>query len=75
MNRLGQMLKLHRVSRNKTVRQLADDIGLSPSTVSRIEGGQPMDMDSFRALLDWLLVSELQPTTPELPLAPGATGG
>ena len=41
----------------KSVRTLAEEIGISPSTVSRLANGETPDMDSLAAVIVWMGVS------------------
>jgi len=52
--RLGNLLREARGSRG--VRDVAADIGVSPATLSRVEGGKLPDILTFRKLCDWLKV-------------------
>jgi transcriptional regulator with XRE-family HTH domain len=45
-----------RGSRGLSWRQLAREVGVSPSTFSRIANGQKPDVDAFVALVRWLKV-------------------
>jgi len=45
-----------RGSRGLSWRQLAGEVGVSPSTFSRIANGQKPDVDAFVALVRWLKV-------------------
>lgn len=56
--RLGKLLNLHRVVNHRDVKDLANDIGVGPSTLSRIERGKPCDMQSLGKLLTWLLTDD-----------------
>lgn len=50
---LGEMLRLYRMVRNITVRQLAPEIGVSIATLSRVERGYEMDLRTFEKFLAW----------------------
>lgn len=51
---LGEMIRLYRASERITMRDLADRIGISASTVCRIENGKQCDMRSLGKLIAWL---------------------
>lgn len=52
--RFGQMLALWRWEHHLGVRDAAREIGLSPTTYSRIENGKPMDVPTLEKLVAWL---------------------
>jgi transcriptional regulator with XRE-family HTH domain len=52
--RLGNMLRERRGGRG--VRDVATEIGVSPATLSRVEGGKLPDLLTFRKLCTWLKV-------------------
>jgi transcriptional regulator with XRE-family HTH domain len=52
--RLGNLLRERRGGRG--VRAVADEIGVSPATLSRVEGGKLPDLLTFRKLCAWLKV-------------------
>ncbi len=56
--RLGEMLRLYRTVRNRSLRDVAPDIGISPATLMRIETGQAFDADTLLKLWTWLLGEE-----------------
>jgi DNA-binding Xre family transcriptional regulator len=69
--RLGNMLRDKRGGRG--VREVAEDIGISPATLSRVEGGKLPDILTFRKLCTWLKVDpadilEMQ-NQPPMPVA------
>lgn len=53
--RLGKALKLYRVTEGKDMRELADEIGVSASTLCRVENGKACDMRSFAKVIAWLV--------------------
>lgn len=64
VDRLASLVRKRRGGRG--LRETSKEIGsVSPSTLSRIEGGKMPDMETFMALCDWLQVppSELFQTT------------
>src|SRR5713226_5220364 len=52
--RLGNLLRERRGGRG--VRDVATEIGVSPATLSRVEGGKLPDLLTFRKLCTWLKV-------------------
>lgn len=58
MNRLGQMLKLHRTINNIEQQVLADEIGIGKSTLSRIEKGGLPDVQGGIKIMAWLFQQE-----------------
>jgi len=61
-------LNAARNTRGLSWRQLAAEVGVSPSTMTRLANGQRPDVDAFAALVGWLgqpadsfLVSDAQP--------------
>ncbi len=66
---LGPILKARRREKRLTLRDLADIIGVSVNTLSRVENGNVPDLKTFRLILDWLelpaeqfLETEVAPT-------------
>ena len=56
MTHLGNMLRLYRVSRgNRGIREVAEAMGLSPSTLQRIEAGKDFDVATLLKLYAWML--------------------
>lgn len=53
--RLARALKLIRATEGIGVREMAKDIGISAPTLSRIENGKDVDLDSALKLFAWLL--------------------
>jgi transcriptional regulator with XRE-family HTH domain len=49
---LGQLIKAHRA--NQSIRQAAEDAGISFSTLSRVEAGAQPDLATFLRLCAWL---------------------
>lgn len=54
--RLGRALIFLRASEGITQGEAAARIGISKSTLSRIEAGRECDLQSLVAILDWLVV-------------------
>jgi transcriptional regulator with XRE-family HTH domain len=66
---LGPILKSRRREKRLTLRDLADIIGVSVNTLSRVENSHVPDLKTFRRIVDWLelpaeqfLESESAPT-------------
>ena len=53
-NALFAALDAKRQSRDLSWRQLAKEVGVSPSTMTRLANGQRPDVDAFAALVRWL---------------------
>jgi ribosome-binding protein aMBF1 (putative translation factor) len=53
--RLGLVVKDHRMARELSVRGLAKELGIAPSTLLRVEEGKALDGDSLLRVLLWLL--------------------
>jgi transcriptional regulator with XRE-family HTH domain len=57
--RLGKLLRLYRLLEGtRTTRELGAEIGISASTISRIENGKPCDMHSLGKLITWLITDD-----------------
>jgi len=56
--RLGTVLKKYRSMVEKTTRQMAGEIGISPATYSRIERGELMDAKTLVRIFIWLTGEE-----------------
>ncbi len=66
--RLGALLRERRGGRG--IREVAQEIGISPATLTRVEGGRLPDILTFRKICAWLRVNPaeilgipLQPTS------------
>lgn len=55
MKKLGEVINYWREVRCMGIREAANEIGVSHSTLSRIERGLPADGKTLVKLLDWLL--------------------
>src|SRR5260370_42542429 len=53
--RLGAMLRDRRGG--KGIREVAHEIGISPATLTRVEGGRLPDIATFQKLCSWLKVN------------------
>jgi transcriptional regulator with XRE-family HTH domain len=51
---LYQALNEQRVARNLTWREVADQIGVSVTTITRIKSGGRMEVDGMLAMVGWL---------------------
>lgn len=56
---IGMLLQAYRDVCGLSVRDLSDELKLSPATISRIENGHPCDQRSMVILINWLF-SELR---------------
>jgi transcriptional regulator with XRE-family HTH domain len=52
--RLGAILKARRREKHLSLRDLADQTGVSLNTLSRVERGHVPDLKNFQLILDWL---------------------
>ncbi len=52
---LGKMLRLYRMVRNLTLRDMAPQVGISHATLMRIETGQAIDAETLLKLWTWML--------------------
>jgi DNA-binding Xre family transcriptional regulator len=53
--RLGALLRERRGGRG--IRDVAKDIGISPATLTRVEGGRLPDLGTFQKICTWLKVN------------------
>ncbi len=53
---LGDRVRLKRIMARQVIRQASDEIGISPSSLSRAERGYPPNIDTFVKLCDWLSI-------------------
>ena len=58
--RLGEMLRLYRMVRQWSLRDLAPAIGIGHATLLRIEAGQAIDATTLLKLWTWMLAQEHQ---------------
>jgi transcriptional regulator with XRE-family HTH domain len=56
--RLGKMMRLARALDGRDVRTVGAEIGISASTVSRIENDKACDLKSLGKVLAWLLADD-----------------
>ncbi len=56
--RLGDMLRLYRTVRGRSLREIAPQIGIGHATLMRIETGQALDAETLLKLWAWLLQAE-----------------
>lgn len=52
--RIGQLLQKWRAIEDRAVRDLAAEIGISPSTLNRLELGQNIEADAMLKVNNWL---------------------
>jgi transcriptional regulator with XRE-family HTH domain len=70
---LGNDVRKHR--ENKTLRDAAHDIGISPATLMRVEAGRVPDVETYGKLCTWLGVDPgsylgIKPASTNVPEAP-----
>lgn len=51
---LGELIRLYRNVHNINVKAMSKTIGVSPATLSRVEGGKEMSAESLMKLMNWL---------------------
>lgn len=51
---IGALIGLYRRVNNLTTKQLAEQIGISPSTLNRVEAGKDCDLDTMLKMIQWL---------------------
>jgi hypothetical protein len=61
---LGEMLRLYRVTRRLSLRDLTPQIGISSATLCRIEAGKALDAGTMLKLWTWMLTGHPQPEEP-----------
>jgi|SRR5215207_2397489 transcriptional regulator with XRE-family HTH domain len=54
ISQLGVLLRQRRRERRRSLRDLADEIGVSLNTLSRVERGHVPDLVNFQRIVDWL---------------------
>jgi transcriptional regulator with XRE-family HTH domain len=54
ISELGALLKTRRKERGLSLRDLADETGVSLNTLSRVERGHVPDLANFQRIIDWL---------------------
>lgn len=54
ISQLGALLRQRRRERRRSLRDLADEIGVSLNTLSRVERGHVPDLVNFQRIVDWL---------------------
>ena len=57
-NRFGEMLRLYRVMKGLSLRDVAATTGISSATLMRIEHGQAFDVETLFRLWRWLMESK-----------------
>ena len=51
---LGKIIREIRLARRKSIRQIAQDIGIQFSALHRFEQGKPLDQSNLQKILLWL---------------------
>ena len=54
LQRIGPLLRERRGDRG--IREVAQEIGISPATLSRVERGKVPDLETFRKICAWLRI-------------------
>jgi transcriptional regulator with XRE-family HTH domain len=52
--RIGQIVKAYRTHKERTLREVADEIDISHGTLARIENGENVDGATLWKLMVWL---------------------
>lgn len=60
--RIGVVIRRWRKMEERELREVAEQIGISPSTLARLEKGETPNGDTLAAAVRWLLSAE-EPTT------------
>lgn len=58
MNNIGKLLVAYRQKHDVTLRQLAIELDVSPSTVSRLETGKQIDSENCIKVINWLFKAD-----------------
>jgi transcriptional regulator with XRE-family HTH domain len=53
--KLGAVLKCYRLLKERNLRELAKEIGVSASTLCRLETGRAIDAETLVKILNWFL--------------------
>lgn len=53
--KLGELVRLYRLTKSKTMRDVAEEIGISAPSVMRLEQGRELDAGTFVKVLSWLV--------------------
>lgn len=59
--RLGEVIRLWRKMSDLGIREVAQEIGISHGTLSRVERGEPMEGSTLAKVLVWLTTDRKQP--------------
>lgn len=55
MKRLSELIRIYRAVKGVGVRELAKEIGVTASTLNRVERGYPCESRVLSAILRWML--------------------
>lgn len=55
MQRLGNIIRKWRIHEEKGIREVSESIGISASTLSRVERGEMPDATTLKRIICWLL--------------------
>ena len=53
--KLGEVIRSYRLHKERTLRDLAKELTVSPATLLRLEQGKPVEMATGSKVLRWLL--------------------
>jgi len=56
--RLSKIMKFHIAASDKQQKQIADDIGIGSSTLTRLVGGKGVDSTTTIKIINWLFGEE-----------------
>lgn len=56
-NRLGEIIQIYLAVKDRNLRAVAEEIGISAATLMRISHGRTPDADTFTKLLAWMLTA------------------
>ena len=63
MQRLGDILRKWRIMEERGTREVALDIGVSASTLNRLERGETPDGETLKRVICWLLEHDSKATS------------
>lgn len=60
--RLGPVIRRWRKMEERDLREVAEEIGITPSTLSRLESGQTPNGETLSAVVCWLIRNDTAPS-------------
>lgn len=60
---IGELISLYRRVNNMTTRELAEQMGTSPATISRLESGKDCDLGTMLKVINWLFTTKVKEQT------------